>query len=65
MALSDSELNFLAFSERLESVASDCAEMGKYVRTRFLLDEAEALGIVEPFDGSGSCRHDIFLFDQE
>jgi hypothetical protein len=52
----------LAFSQSLESITSDCAEMRKYVGAGFLLDKAKTLGFVEPFNGSGSSRHSHILF---
>ena len=64
LALRDGELDLLAFGERLEAAALNRAEVRKYVRARFLGDEAEALGFVEPFHGSRSCRHNFFLFNQ-
>jgi len=33
LAVSNSELDLLAFCQRLEAVARDSAEVGKYVRT--------------------------------
>jgi len=62
-ALRDGELDLLAFDERLEATALNRTEVCKYIRARFLLDEAEPFGIVEPFDGSGSSRHSCFLFN--
>src|SRR5581483_4036735 len=52
-ALGRHEADLLAFLQRLEAGALDRAEMHEQVVTAFLADEAEALGIVEPFDGSG------------
>ena len=57
LTLRDRELDLLAFGERLEAVALDCAEMRKHIGAVFLLNKAEALRIVEPLDGSGNCRH--------
>ena len=42
LALGYGELDLLAFSERLEAVALDCAEMRKHIRAVFLLDKAKA-----------------------
>ena len=56
LALSQSELDFLTLSQRFVSVACYGAEMGKHVGSRFLLDEAKAFGIIEPFNSSSS-RH--------
>jgi hypothetical protein len=55
-ALSNSELDFLALSQRFVSIACNSAEMGKHVGARFLLDKAKAFGIIKPFNSSGS-RH--------
>ena len=51
----------LAFSERLESVARDRAEMCEYVGALILGDETESLGFVEPFYGAIQCGHGVFL----
>lgn len=63
LALCHSELDPLAFSQGLESIAGDSAEMRKYVGAGFLLYKAKTLGFVEPFNGSGSCRHSHILFN--
>jgi len=57
IALSNSELDFLAFSQRFVSVACNSAEMRKYVGSGFLLDEAKTFGVIEPFYSSSSSRH--------
>jgi hypothetical protein len=54
LALRNGKLDLLAFGERFEAVTLDCTEVCKNVGARFLLDEAEAFGFVEPFNGSGS-----------
>lgn len=54
-ALGYLELNGLTFVKRLESVALNLRVMNKYVFAAFLLDEAEALGLVEPL--YCSCYH--------
>jgi hypothetical protein len=38
--------------------------MRKYVGAILLLDEAEALGFVEPFHGACCGRHSVFLIDR-
>src|SRR5690606_5989517 len=53
LALRDLEGDLLAFLERLEAAALDRAEMDEQVVAALRGDEAEALGIVEPLDGSG------------
>jgi hypothetical protein len=40
---------FLAFFQGFTAAAVDCAEMYEYILAAFLLDEAEAFFIVEPF----------------
>ncbi len=62
LALRNSELDPLAFSQGLEAIANDSAEMRKHVGAGFLLDKAKTLGFVEAFNGSGSCRHSHILF---
>jgi hypothetical protein len=54
LALREGEFDPLAFGERFEALTLDCTEMCKNVGARFLLDEAEAFGFVEPFNGSNS-----------
>jgi hypothetical protein len=61
LAFSNSEFDLLAFCKRLESVTLNCAEVRKYIGARLLLDESEALGFVEPLNGSACCRHGFFL----
>lgn len=66
LALRDGELYLLAFRQRFEAVAGDIAVVCKYVRTRFLLDEAIAFGIVKPFNSAGyRSGHGDSLFNQE
>jgi len=65
LTLSNSELDFLAFNQGFETVASNSAEVGKNVGTRFLLDKAKTFGFVEPFNGAGSSRHNFILLNQE
>lgn len=50
VALNDVELNALAFVQRFESVASDCAEMYEYVISAFNLDETKSFVCVKPFN---------------
>jgi hypothetical protein len=44
LAFRNGEFDLLAFSERLEAVTLDSAEMRKYVGAVFLLNKAETLG---------------------
>src|SRR3546814_18111349 len=53
LALHDLERGLLAFLQRLEAAALDRAEMDEQVLAAFRGDEAEALGVVEPLDGTG------------
>lgn len=62
MAVSDSELNFLAVRQSLEAVALDGAEVNKNIRTIFSLDKAKAFGLVKPFYCAGCCRHTYYLY---
>ena len=62
LAVSDSELDFLAVGQSLESVALDRAEMHKDVRAIFTLDKAETLGLVKPLNSAGCCRHIFYLY---
>jgi len=64
IALGDLKLDLLAFGERLESAGLDGTEVHEDVLAAVLgRDEAEPLGLVEPFDGAlhfaghvcGSC----------
>ena len=58
-ALHGDEGDLLAFLQRLEAGALDCAEVDEQVVTAFRGDEAETLGIVEPFDCTAlAIRHD-------
>ena len=47
-ALDDFKLDGIALGQRLEAFALDCGEMDKHIFCAFLLDKAEALGVVEP-----------------
>jgi hypothetical protein len=48
------ELDLLVLGERLEAGAGDAGVVHEHVAvTAVLRDEAEALGLVEPLDGSG------------
>src|SRR5690606_1657564 len=53
LALHDEEGDLLAFLQRLEAGALDRAEMHEQVGAALRGDEAEALGVVEPLDGTG------------
>ena len=57
LAISDSELDFLAVRQSLEALAFDGAEMDEDIRAIFALDKAETLGLVKPFNSAGCCRH--------
>jgi len=61
LTLGNSELNLLTFGQGLETRALNSAEVSKYVWTVFLLDETKAFGFVEPFNGTGSSRHNKIL----
>ena len=54
MALSHSELDFLTFSQGLETCALDGGEVNENVRSLGLLDEAKTLGFVKPFYLAGA-----------
>ncbi len=54
LALGHRELDFLAFGQGLETGALDGGEVNEYVRPLGLLDEAKALGFVEPFYLAGA-----------
>jgi hypothetical protein len=53
----DIELNFLTFVEDLEAIAIDCAVVNEYVRTTLALQEAVALFLREPLDGTIGTSH--------
>jgi hypothetical protein len=57
LSLYDLELDFVALGERLESGATDRAEMDKDVRATLSRNEAKSLGVVEPFDRSSDACH--------
>jgi hypothetical protein len=42
--------DLIAFGEGLEAVTLNSGEVNKNILTAFLLDEAETLGVVEPFN---------------
>ena len=52
LALHDLEAHLLAFLQGLETRALDGAKMNEHVRAAVAGDEAEALGFVEPLDGT-------------
>ena len=56
-AFDDVEFDFLAFVERLETVAGDCLEVYEYVFAARLRDEAETFFSVEPFYGTTWHKH--------
>jgi hypothetical protein len=62
LALGHFELHALVLCQSLESVALDFAEVREQILTALIGgDEAEALGIVEPFHGAGLSAHVSFL----
>ena len=56
LALHNLEAHLLAFLQALEAITRDRAEMHEHVRAVVAADEAEALGIVEPLDGTDLTR---------
>ena len=56
LALAYGELNLLAFGQGAEPVALDGAEVNEHVGAVFPLNETEALGFVEEFDGAFGCN---------
>src|SRR5690348_6243413 len=59
LALHDLEGHLLAFLQRLEAGALDGTEVHEQVRAALRGDEAEALGVVEPLDGTSlTIRHE-------
>src|SRR5690348_12272570 len=63
LALDDGEGHLLAFLQALEARALDRTEVDEHVLAVLAADEAEALGIVEPLDGTGfTVRHDFLLY---
>src|SRR6476469_4077791 len=58
LALHNLEGDLLAFLQRLEAGALDGTEVHEQVRAGLRGDEAEALGVVEPLDGTAlTIRH--------
>src|ERR1044071_1385875 len=55
-ALHDVEFNGRAFRKRAEAAALDRRKMNKQIVAALAGDEAEALRVVEPLDGTG-CFH--------
>lgn len=53
-SLLDRELNLLILAQGAESIALDGGVVDKYVLCALKGDESKALGVIEPFDGSGS-----------
>src|SRR3546814_16918500 len=53
LSLRDFKFYFLSFGQRLVAVALDLAEMHEDVFLALALDEAKALGAVEPLHGAG------------
>src|ERR1051325_1110762 len=60
-AVGDFELDGCAFSEGTEAAGLDRAEVDEDVLSALRGDEAEALGVVEPFDGAGLFHESSFL----
>src|SRR5690349_18709023 len=59
LALHDLEADLLAFLQALEARATDGTEMHEDVGATLPADEAKALGVVEPLDGTDlTIRHD-------
>ena len=57
-AIRAGERHALVFSQALEAFRLDVLEVGEQVRAACVrCDEAEALGIVEPFHGAGLSSH--------
>ena len=52
LALHDGKADLLTFLETFEALALDGAEMYEYIFPILAADKAEALRIVEPFDGT-------------
>jgi hypothetical protein len=61
LAGGNGEFNFLAFSQCLEAGTRDSTEMGEYIRSGCLLDEAEALSFVKPLYFASYSGHNIYL----
>src|SRR5690606_3560602 len=61
LALDGFEGNLLAFLQAAETAAFDSTEVHEQIRTAFGGDEAEALLIVEPFDGAGLTIRHVFI----
>ena len=58
LAIGHGELDFLTLSQGLETSALDGGEVNENVRSLGLLDEAKALGLIEPFYLAGAnVRH--------
>ena len=62
LAISDSELDFLAIGQGFEAVALDGAKMDKDIRAILALNKAETLGLVKPFNCACCCRHILYLY---
>src|SRR5215210_8324500 len=57
LSLDNFELDFIALSERLEAGSANRAEMHEYIRSSLTRDEAEPLGVVEPFNRTSDACH--------
>ena len=55
-------LTGLAKEMRLETIASDSAEMYEDIGAVLALDKAETLGLVKPLNCAGCCGHIFYLY---
>ena len=63
LAVLDGELNLLAFSQGLETIANDSGKMNENVfRAVGRRDEAETFAFVEPFNVTSDLAHLCFLY---
>src|SRR5690606_12341701 len=58
LALRNGELNFLTFGQGSVAFTFDRLEVREHIRAGLAGDETEALGFVEPFNGTGNCCHE-------
>ena len=64
LSLNNFELDLLSVRKRAEAITANGAVVDEDVRSVSALDKAEALGIVEPFDGSSfAFCHEFISFD--
>jgi hypothetical protein len=57
LTLDDLELNAIAFSDGLEAISLDRAEVNKDVGPALVGQKAVALRVVEPLHGAGYASH--------